>query len=227
MSTTTTALPSPTAQRNRAIADALFVLQFGCAVAFGGGQTLKMLETTAGVSITWLSFWAVFLLINLRLSWQAHRAAPSRITLQTVAIYSTWTSLLAVNLVVLLWQADSRWSPIDTLTSALAVLGVGSTLFIGARHGLGWRDPIVRGWLAVFFKAVPQLTLAWNMVLHGGAGISAFGVWAGHVTICTRIGQLLYGIREAGWDRFRRGSLISELANEGSWIVATIVWVLV
>ncbi len=218
---------SPATRRTRLVTDGLFVLQFACAVAFGGGQTLKMLESTAGVSISWLTFWAVFLLINLRLSWQAHQAAPSRITAQTVAIYITWTSLLSVTLAVLVWRADGHWSNIDTLTSVLAVLGVATTLGIGARHDLGWRDPIVRGWLAVFFKAVPQLTLAWNMALHGGAGLAAVSVWAGHVTICTRIGQLLYGIREAGWDRFRRGSLISELANEGSWIVATVVWVLV
>jgi hypothetical protein len=208
-------------------ADALFVVQLGCAIAFGGGQALNMLHTTAGVSISWLVFWGVFLLINMRLSFQAHQAAPSRVTAQTVAIYITWTSLLAVNLCVLVWRATGRWNDIDTLTSVLALAGVTGTLVIGARHQLGWRDPIVRGWLAVFFKAVPQLTLALNMVMEGSDGISAFGVWAGHVTICTRIGQLIYGIREAGWDRYRRGSLISELANEASWFVATIVWLLV
>jgi hypothetical protein len=57
--------------------------------------------------------------------------------------------------------------------------------------------------------------------------LAAIGIWAGHVTICMRIGQLVYAIREAGWDRYRRGSLISEVANEASWIVATVVWLLV
>ena len=42
-----------------------------------------------------------------------------------------------------------------------------------------------------------------------------------------RLGQLVFSIREAGWDRNRMGSLISEVANEGSWIVATVVWLLV
>lgn len=220
-------MSSSLALRRRRITDALFALQLGCALAFGGGQTLRMLHSTTGVSLTWLAFWAVFLLINLRLSWQAHDAAPSRLTAQTLVIYLAWTSLLALNLLVLVWHGSGQWSDIDTLTSVLALCGVGATLAAGARHGLGWRDPIVRGWLAVFFKAVPQLTLAWNLWLHGGAGLSAISVWAGHVTICTRIGQLVYGIREAGWDRFRRGSLISEIANEGSWVVATLVWLVV
>ncbi len=221
-----TPLPAPS-RRARLIADTLFVVQLSCGLAFGGGQTLKMLESTEGVSISWLAFWAIFLLINMRLSFQSHRAAPSRVTAQTLCIYIVWTLLMAVNLSVLIFHGTGRWSEIDTLTSLLALAGVGVTLAIGARHRLDWRDPIVRGWLAVFFKGVPQLTLAWNIWLHGGAGLAAVGIWAGHVTIGTRIGQLIYAIREAGWDRYRRGSLISEVANEASWIVTTVVWLLV
>jgi hypothetical protein len=37
----------------------------------------------------------------------------------------------------------------------------------------------------------------------------------------------LMSLREAAWDRNRRGSAISEIANEGTWIVATIAWIMV
>lgn len=218
---------SSASSRARLTADVLFVVQLVCGLAFGIGQTVKMFESTQGVSISWFVFWGLFLLINMRLSFQSHQAAPSRVTYQTRVIYLVWTSLMAVNLGVLVGNGTGQWSDIDTLTSLLALAGVTATLIIGARHHLTWRDPIVRGWLAVFFKGVPQLTLAWNMFLHGGAGLAAIGIWAGHVTICMRIGQLVYAIREAGWDRYRRGSLISEVANEASWIVATVVWLLV
>ena len=219
-------LPLPS-RRARLAADFLFLLQITCAVGFGGSQFLKMLETTQGVSITWLLFWAIFLGINFRLAVQAHQAQPSRVTRQTVATYVAWLSLLLLNLGLLAWRHDSPWTTADTLTSALAIAGVSATLLIGRWHGLGWRDPIVRGWMAVFFKGVPQLTLAWYMAQVGGSGLSAFAVWTGHFTICTRLGQLVFSIREAGWDRARIGSLISEVANEGSWIVATVVWVMV
>jgi hypothetical protein len=46
----------------------------------------------------------------------------------------------------------------------------------------------------------------------------------GHFTILMRIGQLIFSIREAGWDRNRIGSAISEVANEASWLIVTVVW---
>lgn len=76
-------------------------------------------------------------------------------------------------------------------------------------------------------KAVPQLTLAWNIWLHGGAGISIVAFTVGHVTICTRLWQVWYSIREAGWDRNRIGIAVGEAANELSWIVTTAVWLMV
>ena len=213
--------------RQRRIADLLFVVQLTCALIFGGSQTLHMLESTEGLSISFFLFWALFLVINLGLSVQAHRAQPSRVTRQTVFVYSLWTLIIAANLGALAWHGSGAWNTVDDVTAGIALAGIAGTLGIGARHGLGWRDPIVRGWLAVFFKGVPQLTLAWNLAQVGGGGLAPLGVLAGHVTICTRLGQLVFSIREAGWDRNRLGSLISEIANEGSWIVATVVWLLV
>ena len=215
---------SPARQR---FADGLFIVQIGCALIFGISQTHRMLTSVEGLSLSWFLCWALFLVINLRLSVQAHRVLPSRVTRQTLWAYSIWTTIIAANLAVLAWQGAGTWSAIDTITMGIAGLGVVLTLAIGASRRLGWRDPIVRGWLAVFFKGVPQLTLAWNLAQVGAAGLAPFGVIAGHVTICTRLGQLLFAIREAGWDRNRLGSLISEVANEGSWIVATVVWLLV
>jgi hypothetical protein len=48
----------------------------------------------------------------------------------------------------------------------------------------------------------------------------------GHITILARLGQLCCSIKEAGWDRNRRGSALSELANKVSWLVATLVWLI-
>lgn len=225
MSTVSTAPPA--GLRQRRIADSLFVVQLSCALLFGGSQTLHMLESTEGLSISFFLFWALFLVINLGLSIQAHRAQPSRVTRQTVFVYSLWTLIIAANLGALAWHGSGSWLVVDSVTAGIAVAGIAGTLGLGARRGLGWRDPIVRGWLAVFFKGVPQLTLAWNLAQVGGGGLAPLSVVAGHVTICTRLGQLLFSIREAGWDRNRQGSLISEVANEASWIVATVVWLLV
>jgi len=208
----------------RRVADALFVVQVGCALVFGVSQTWHMFSSVEGLSPSWFLCWALFLVINLRLSIQAHRVQPSRVTKQTVWAYAIWTTIIAANLAALAWHGAGTWTRIDDATIGIAIAGIAGTLAIGRRHGLDWRDPIVRGWLAVFFKGVPQLTLAWNLAQVGADGLAPLGVFAGHVTICTRLGQLVFSIREAGWDRNRIGSLISEVANEGSWIVATAVW---
>lgn len=218
---------APASATRRRVADLLFVVQIGCALIFGVSQTWHMFSSVEGLSPSWFLCWALFLVINLRLSIQAHRVQPSRVTKQTVWAYAIWTTIIAANLAALAWHGAGSWTAIDDATIAIAVAGIVVTLAIGHRHDLDWRDPIVRGWLAVFFKGVPQLTLAWNLALVGGDGLAPFGVFAGHVTICTRLGQLVFSIREAGWDRNRIGSLISEVANEGSWIVATVVWLMV
>lgn len=211
----------------RWVADALFAIQVGCALLFGVTQIARMLDTTEGVSLTWFLFWAIFLGLNLLLSIKAHQVQPSRVTLQTVATYATWASVLAGALAVLLWRSLGEWHQVDTINVLVSGLGIAATLAIGRRRGAGFTDPMVRGWLAVFFKATPQLTLAWHLTQVGGAGLAPFAVLAGHITINLRLGQLYFSIREAGWDRNRIGSLVSEIANELSWVVATIVWLLV
>lgn len=213
--------------RDRLIGDVLFIVQMSCAIGFGVAQAILMMTTTEGVSITWLSFWGVFLLINLSLSLRAHQVQPSRITRQTVITYASWTTVMALNTAIYLWRDSAIWTPVDTWTALIALAGIAVTLSIGYRNKLTIADPLVRGYLAVFFKGIPQLTLAYNILMVGGAGLSIVGVLAGHITICTRLGQILMGLREAGWDRNRQGSAISEVANEGSWIVTTVAWFIV
>ncbi len=41
---------------------------------------------------------------------------------------------------------------------------------------------------------------------------------AGHIGIITRLGQLWFAIREAGWERDRRGAALGEVANETPWL---------
>jgi hypothetical protein len=186
-----------------------------------------MLTTTEGISLTWLSFWGVFLLINLSLSSKAHRLQPSRVTYQTMVAYAAWTVVVVFCIGIYIWQNVTFWTTLDTWTTGLAITGIIATLIIGYRNRLTIADPIVRGYLGVFFKGVPQLTLAYNIILAGGSGISTFAIVTGHINICTRLGQVIMSLREASWDRNRRGCAIGEMANEGSWIVATVAWLIV
>lgn len=221
------AATQPKLRREHRVGDVLFLVQMLTAVGFIGTQARLMLTTTEGISVTWLSFWGVFLLINLSLSSKAHQLQPSRVTYQTVFTYATWTVVVMFCIGIYIWRNATFWTPLDTWTTGLALCGIVATLIIGYRNRLTITDPIVRGYLGVFFKGVPQVALAYNIIMMGGAGISTFAIVTGHINICTRLGQVLMSLREARWHRNRRGSAISETANESNWIVATIAWLMV
>jgi hypothetical protein len=205
-------------------ADALFGVQLLFTFIFGGSQFYRMLTTSQGVNISWFLSWLIFLLLNLVLCIRAHQNQPSRITLQTILSYAAWTFVVAADLSVMLWKGTHVWGRTDTITATIVGLGVALTLALSYRLELGLVDPMVKGWLAIFFKAIPQLALAYKIFLRGSAGLAAAAVITGHITILSRLGQLWFSIKEAGWDRNRRGSALSELANEASWLVATLVW---
>lgn len=215
---------APNAGRARLVADSLFILQAGCALLFGISQFRRMLESVEGVSVTWMAFWVAFLLVNLGLAIGAHRKFASRISRQVITIYSLWTAVCAANLVLLLVSPGVQWTLVDSVTATLTLGGVVIATAIGRARGLRLGDPMLHAAYAVFCKAVPQLTLAWNIFREGGAGISVVAFTAGHVTICMRLAQIIVSIREAGLDRARLGMAIGEAANEASWVLATVVW---
>ncbi|MCB1153048.1 hypothetical protein KDL45_05310 [bacterium] len=210
-------------RRERLVADGLFWFQVLCACGFGVAQFLAMQKTVAGVSITWLGLWLAFLVVNLALALGALREHPGRVIRQTVVIYGVWTVVCAINFGWLL-IAGGQWNAVDTVTAAITATGVAGAIVVGRLHGVGVHDPYVRAAFAVLCKAVPQLTLAWNMARDGGGGVAAYAILTGHLTIGLRLWQVWYSIREAGWDRHRIGIGIGEAANEASWIVATVVW---
>ena len=115
------------ARRQRYLGDTLFIVQLLCAIGFGVFQGVRMLETTQGVSLTWLVFWGIFLLINLSLSIRAHETQPSRITRQTVIVYAAWATMMAGDTAIYLWRDAVIWtcllytspSPRDLSTSRM------------------------------------------------------------------------------------------------------------
>lgn len=205
-------------------ADAFFVLQIALALISGGSEFLVLLRTTQGVNLSWLASWLAFLLINLALTIRAHRSRPSRVTLQTVLTYVAWTTVIAACLGAMLWQGTELWDAKDTLTAMVLGAGVILVWLWAFRSGLPLTDPLVHAGLAACFIGLPQLTLAYKIFTVGGDGLAGLMLLAGHIGIITRLGQLWFAIREAGWDRNRQGAALSELANEATWVLVTLAW---
>jgi len=200
--------------RKKMFADLLFGVQIICTFIFGGSQFLRMLTTSQGVGISWFATWQLFLILNLVLAIRAHHNQPSRVTFQTILSYVAWATMVTLDLGVMFWKGTWMWNERDTATLILATMGVIVTLIIARQKQLAITDPLVKGYLAVAFKAIPQLIMAYNIFVLGGSGLAGMAVGIGHVTILTRLGQLWFSIREAGWDRNRIGSAISEVLNK-------------
>ena len=205
-------------------ADLFFVLQICLALISGGSQFLRLLTTSQGVNVSWLASWLTFLLINLGLTIRAHRTQPSRVTWQTVLTYGAWTTVIAADLGVLLWRSMELWDYTDLVTVAMVGPGVALVCLWAWRRGLGLIDPMVHAGFAMCFIGLPQLTLAYKIFTVGGAGLAGAMLLAGHIGICTRLGQLYFAIREAGWDRNRVAAALSEGANESTWLLVTAAW---
>lgn len=208
----------------RLTADLFFVLQLILCLISGGSQFVRLLTTSQGINVSWLASWLAYLLINLALTFRAHRLRPSRVTLQTVLTYAAWTAAIAACLALLLWQGTERWDEKDNATAVMVGLGVLATWLAARRRALPLADPLVHGWFGVCFIGLPQVTLAYKIFTVGGAGLAGGMLLAGHIGITTRLGQLWFAIREAGWDRNRRGAALSELANEATWLLVTGAW---
>ena len=91
-------------RKQHIVGDALFFLQIFFAFSMGFSQAWQMLQSTEGIILTWFAFWGFFLLINLKLSYQAHLVHPSRISKQTLIVYAVWTLIMGLNIGVFLWQ---------------------------------------------------------------------------------------------------------------------------
>lgn len=205
-------------------ADTLFAVQIGCTLVSGGSEFLRLLTTSQGVNLSWLASWLAFLSINLTLTIRAHLSQPSRVTLQTVLSYGLWTLMIAACLGAMLWQGTEWWDAKDTLTAILVGSGVILTWLWAWWRGQKISDPLVNAGFAVCFIGLPQLTLAYKIYTVGGEGMAGLMLLAGHIGILTRLGQLWFAIREAGWERDRQGAALGELANEATWVLVTLAW---
>jgi hypothetical protein len=207
-------------------ADVLFLVQIGLALVFGGSEFLRLLSTTQGIPSFWLASWLAFLLINLALTIRAHLSRPSRVTLQAVGCYALWTGIIASDLVVLFIKGTDIWRTADTITALVVGAGIVVAILWGRRQGRGLGDPIVHGYLGILFIGMPQITLAYTIFKEGGQGLAGAALLASNVSILIRLALLNFAIAEAGWDRNRKGAAMSEFANEISWLLVTMAWLI-
>ena len=210
--------------KKKLIADLLFGVQIVGAFILCGSQFFRLLETTKGQLLSMFLVMEAFLCLHLMLAAGAHRAQPSRITRQTLWTYAMWLALIASNIVAIFLNGSYRWGQNDTRTASLALLGTVLVFAVIKFRGIRLQDPMLKSFLAMLFKAMPQFIMAFEVAQKGGAGVPAAAVIAGNITILIRIGQIWFAIHEAGWDRNRVWLCASETMNEVSWATVSVIW---
>lgn len=203
--------------------DILFVLQIVLAYFFALPQVLRMFENTQGVTINWMLCADVFIILNLWLAIGTHKRQDTRESWQTMVIYLNWA--LLATLMVFVSFAKCDWTRKDSVIALFVGIAAMGVVAWAKAQGKTLTDPVVRGLLVGLFRVVPHVYLSYCIVKAGGGnGLAAKSVIAANITASLRLVMLCRSGFKSGWDRNLVASLVSEIANEGTWIGVTIIW---
>jgi len=216
-----------TSEKKRLAGDLLFWFQLVMAWAFTVPQVIRSLSSTAGMTITWTMFCSAFVLINLFLALGAYRQSKSRKAGQVVLVYANWLILWMTLLVIICIKG--QWFAKDTVLTGLILASLAALLVVRRRESLvaTISEPITRGFVALLLKSVPQLFIGYCIIVAGRKdGLAGLTLIIGHITVCTRLAEIVLTARQDGWTRRNIGLLIGETGNELSWLVTTTIWML-
>jgi len=202
-------------------ASLLFWFQVIMAWAYMIPQVSQILRGKTG-GLT-LAMWVIFmgyLFVSLSLAVLAWQEKKEKIRLYTVIIFAQW----AVFIVALFALSVSSvyWSPGDTAVCIVVVIFSVITVF---RNGL--KSPMTRGWLSVWCKGVPQLWMAYVMwSSHSAEWLPPLSLLATNATAIPRLIQVYLQGKHGGWDQATRALMLGEVANVGTWLIVTLVWLI-
>lgn len=200
---------------------ALFWFQIIMGFAYSVPLILNLWKgETEGLTLATFAIFMVYTVLGLSLSLSAYREIQSKIRRQTLMIFVIW--MLLIGIVFGLGCFTIPWSDADSIFTAAIFILTLSTVW--KYHGIS--DPMGRGWIAVWCKAMPQLWLGATMLIftHDFKGLDGISLIAGHLTSTPRLVQIVWSGKQGGWDHPTRGLLLGETSNVVTWWVVTLVW---
>lgn len=205
----------------------LWCIGLGSAPLFCVPQAWQALYSVAGISIAQIGGAIFFLVCQLMLAHADHPSHRSTAESRVIQVYWAWLAGVMLMFAAVAHNPTYTWSGFDTAIVVTICAGSVLVLALGTTLDFGVRDPQAQAGFGIVFKSLPQLVLALKIAHEGGAGFTRMGVVVGHVIILSRIYQIALIAREQGWVRNRRLLFASELANETTWLAATVVWIAV
>ncbi len=180
-------------------------------------------NSTQGLSLSMFIFAFLFVSINFTLGLGAHRVRASTVTKQILIVLIIGVVVYFLFSLVLAIKAEVMWDLNDTITTIIVLLFSAANFIYGRYKKIKIFDPIIKGNYSLIFKSIPQLFLAYKISKNGGHGLDVIMIFSFHALTLARIFQIFQSIFEAGWDRNRIGLAISEIGNEITWTIVTIV----
>ncbi|MBU1199182.1 MAG: hypothetical protein KKF46_00535 [Nanoarchaeota archaeon] len=185
---------------------------------------------TEGLTLTLYITMVTFFFMGLTLAISSYKADRIKKRLQLIIVYAQLTFVLSAFFVVsankIPWVKGDTIMCIVVYSLSIASIGL-SHVYMNVKGNLKDRvqDPIVRGLIAIWSKALPQLWFAWTMIDQKGSdGLPFITLIGGHLNAWPRFIHVVLSGRKSGWDRATKGLLMSELSNVGTWTIASIVW---
>jgi hypothetical protein len=202
----------------------LFYFELMLGVIFGVSQIEHMINnSTQGLSLSMFIFAFLFVSINLSLGIGAHKVKASAVTKQILIILIIGVIVYFLFSLILAIKAEVIWDKNDTITTIIVII-FSLINFVYSRYKkLNFFDPLVKGGYSLIFKSIPQLFLAYKISQNGGSGLGIIFIISFHALTLARIFQIFQSIAEAGWDKNRIGLAVSEIGNEITWTIVTIV----
>ena len=203
--------------------DSFAAFQIIWAYVFTVPQLFRMFVSTTGMTINWLLCALIFIVLNLILSISSYRKVNNRKTAQAIVIYANWVLLLIPLVTVAFIKCP--WTGRDSVIFSLIMAAALSIGLWCAISKTSLTDPVVKGLFVGLFRAVPHLFMAYCIFSAGSSrGIAFVTMIAANVTALCRVTTLLMSCRETHWEKGIRASFLSECANEGSWMVTSVMW---
>lgn len=199
----------------------LFLFQVIMAWIYMVPQVTQILRgKTGGLTLAmWLIFMG-YLFVSLSLAMLAWREKKEKIRLYTVIIFAQWSIFILV--LFLMCVKSVRWSSGDTVVCISVFM---LSMITVLRNGI--KDPVTRGWLAVWCKGVPQLWMAYTMwSVHNAEWLPALSLLASNATALPRLIQVYLQGKRGGWDKPTKALMLGETANVTTWLVVNLVWVI-
>lgn len=168
-----------------------------------------------------LAMWAMFmgyLLASFSLALLAWRERKEKLRLYTVIVFAQWTVFILVLFVMSIKSV--RWSSGDSVVCIVVGL-----LSVATVIHFGFKDPMTKGWLAVWCKGIPQLWAAYVMLASNSAEwLTPILLLASNATSIPRLVLVYLQGSQGAWDRETKAMFLGETANVTTWTVVTIVW---